>query len=128
MESVSKTFSCEACGASLGPDSGPCPECGARVRRIELKVSERLEFHDGLAGVLKDPALPSRKRDRIRFFSGDDRRHAQGDWVEKERVIDRNNNRYYDRVVDKATGEVIHQTEEPLSEHKGHGSDKGRSR
>lgn len=126
MESVSKTFSCEACGAALGPESGPCPECGARVRRIGLHIGDQLELHDGLVGVLKDPALPSRKRDRIRFFSGADRRHAQGDWVAKERVIDRNNNRYYERVVDKATGAVIHHTEEPLSAHKGHGSDKGR--
>jgi hypothetical protein len=83
-----------------------------------------LEMHSSISGVAKDPARPKKKRDRVRFFSGDQLRGSKGDWVEKERVIDRNNNRYTEVVKDKATGEILHQTEEPLSEHRGHGSDK----
>ena len=41
-----------------------------------------------------------------------------------ERCIDKDNNHYKEIVVDPETGEIIHQCEEPLSEHRGHGSDK----
>lgn len=40
-----------------------------------------------------------------------------------DRVYDRTGDRYKEKVVDCQTGEVIHQTEERLTDHKGHGSD-----
>ena len=42
-----------------------------------------------------------------------------------ERVIDRDNDRYFERVVEEGPGRVLHETDHPLSEHKGHGSDRG---
>lgn len=44
--------------------------------------------------------------------------------VRHERLIDRQNNRYFEKVVARETGEVVHQCDEALSDHKGHGSDK----
>jgi len=44
--------------------------------------------------------------------------------MDKERVIDRDNDVYKEKVVDPKTGETIHHCEEKLSEHYGHGSDK----
>jgi hypothetical protein len=41
-----------------------------------------------------------------------------------DRVYDRVGDRYKEKVVDCETGEVIHKTEEKLTDHKGHGSDK----
>ena len=41
-----------------------------------------------------------------------------------DRVYDRDNDRYKEKVVDCKTGELIHEDEEKLSEHRGHGSDK----
>ena len=41
-------------------------------------------------------------------------------WIERE--IDRIANEYYERIVDKETGEVVREVHEPLTEHRGHGS------
>ena len=74
--------------------------------------------------MAKDPSQSGKRRDRVEFFTGDQVRKTTGDWVEKERLIDRNNDRYLEVVKEKATGRIIHRTEERLSEHKGRGSAK----
>lgn len=58
------------------------------------------------------------------MFAGDDLRVSKGDYVEKLRVIDKDNDVYIEKIVDKTTKQVIHSNEEPLSEHFGHGSAK----
>jgi len=45
-------------------------------------------------------------------------------WMRLERVIDRENDHYKEVVTDPTTGDVIHQCDEPLSKHQGHGSAK----
>ncbi|MGC1133561.1 MAG: hypothetical protein WA941_12120 [Nitrososphaeraceae archaeon] len=42
--------------------------------------------------------------------------------VRRRMRVDRDNNRYTEEVEDKETGEIIHSVDEPLSEHRGHGS------
>ncbi len=49
---------------------------------------------------------------------------STGRLVEKSRLIDRGSDRYVEHVVDDTTRETIHCSEEPLSEHQGHGSAK----
>ena len=49
---------------------------------------------------------------------------STGRVVEKSRLIDRENDRYVEHVVDDTNRETIHRSEEPLSEHQGHGSAK----
>jgi len=44
--------------------------------------------------------------------------------VHVERIIDRENDRYFERVTDYETGEVIRECEEPLSKHVGRGNAK----
>jgi hypothetical protein len=39
-----------------------------------------------------------------------------------DRVIDREHDIYKEVVTDSKTGEIIHQCEEPLSKHQGHGN------
>ena len=56
---------------------------------------------------------------------GSDERRSKVDYVHKEREIDRDNDRYRERVVDEE-GVVLHDVEEPLSLHFGHGSAKVR--
>lgn len=50
--------------------------------------------------------------------------HDRQKWVHREKTEDRRNNRYTETVMDPDTGEIIHQTDEPLTEHRGHGSAK----
>lgn len=44
--------------------------------------------------------------------------------MSKEREIDHDNDRYRELVVEEGTGIVLHEVEESLSEHFGHGSAK----
>jgi hypothetical protein len=44
--------------------------------------------------------------------------------MDKYRRIDRDNDRYDEVVIDPETGEIVHESHEPLSEHWGHGSAK----
>jgi len=53
---------------------------------------------------------------------GDPFSHGTGRWVKKERRIDRASDRYVERVTDPVTGEIVHECDELLSEHRGHGS------
>lgn len=132
MSDQTITVKCAECGLDLPSDQSgsqcraPCPRCGSSKQHIELNIAENLpiEIHDSVRGRLKDPSLPAKKNPRIDFFQGDDLRKADGRWMEKERVIDRDKNLYREVVVDPKTGEVVHRNEEPLSDHFGHGSDK----
>jgi hypothetical protein len=49
---------------------------------------------------------------------------VKGHLMRKERIFDRKNNRYRELVVNSDTGEVVRDVEQPLSEHRGHGSAK----
>ena len=44
--------------------------------------------------------------------------------MKKERLIDRAKDHYKEVVTDPDTGSVVHQCDEPLSQHRGHGSAK----
>jgi len=55
---------------------------------------------------------------------GDDFTQATGKYNKKVRIIDRKNDRYYERVTNSETGEVMHLRDEKLSEHFGRGSAK----
>jgi hypothetical protein len=49
---------------------------------------------------------------------------VSGRLMKKERVFDRQNNIYTERVVDSDTDEIVRDVQEPLSDHTGHGSAK----
>jgi hypothetical protein len=55
---------------------------------------------------------------------GDDLHRKSGKWMHKIRVIDHENDHYKEVVTDPESGEVVHCQEEPLSQHRGHGSEK----
>jgi len=42
--------------------------------------------------------------------------------MHKERIIDREKDLYFEKVKDKETGQVVHECDEPLGEHRWHGS------
>jgi hypothetical protein len=53
-------------------------------------------------------------------------RKSDSKWMKKHRVIDRNEDRYFEEVIDPETGEVVPRCEESLSSHRGHGSAKNK--
>lgn len=131
-DDMATTLTCATCGADLPAEhagqsaDAPCPTCGSVKKNIRLDFVDNVGFevHDSLCGKLKDPNLPSKKNPRVDFFSGYDLRKSDGKWMQKERVLDKDNDHYKEIVIDPKTGEVIHHNEEPLSKYFGHGSAK----
>jgi len=93
-----------------------CPRCNSPSKLISIDVIDKLEM------PIRDTNYNSKKNPRHEFFEGDDLRKSDGKWMKKRRVIDKNNDSYFEEVIDPETGEVIHKCEEALSEHFGHGS------
>ena len=123
--------SCANCGKILDTSAdtfdsrAPCPNCRETRRVVSAHIIESVTVRDGVAvkgfragetkAFVEDKGMPS--------YS-----YTLGKLVFHERVIDRENNRYFERVTDYETGGVIHIHEEPLSEHRGHGSAKQTSK
>ncbi|MBN9547240.1 MAG: hypothetical protein J0I19_17375 [Alphaproteobacteria bacterium] len=95
-----------------------CKGCGAKVPAI----SERGNVMSGSAW---DPTKSKSKgllfKQRLAFGVQHNRSRLP---IRHERLIDKHNNRYVEKVTARNSGEIIHECDEPLSDHKGHGSDK----
>lgn len=67
---------------------------------------------------------PAKSKPIYESVSGDDLHRTSGKWNRLEREIDRDDDRYRERIVDGETGEIIRQVDEPLTSHTGRGSAK----
>jgi hypothetical protein len=132
--SLSKEFtmsvSCGACGAPRdedldGPDgaSAPCLQCGSTARAFDVHQTEGILASDCRKRHTKW-CRSGRSRPYKEEIDGDDLQCSTGRWMLLTRTIDRANDWYSEKVVDPRTGEVVHQCEEPLSAHRGHGAAK----
>lgn len=118
---------CKKCKQSIADDTHAveqCPFCGADELEVILTLSDKIEFHENVRG--KANKIPGKSKSFSEFQAGEELSVSRGYWVEKTRRIDRENNLYHEKVVDPKTGEVIHECNEPLTKHFGHGSDKQR--
>ncbi len=118
---------CGGCNAVLDETSQqierePCPYCGSSLRHFKLSFSDEIQIKEQVGLKVKDPTQTGKKKIRIEQLVGDDLHKRSGKWFKKERVIDRENDRYFEEVVDPDTGEVLHHCDEPLSQHHDHGS------
>jgi hypothetical protein len=118
---------CQACNEQLTPSSDgakePCPKCGSTLRAYRLKC-EPGAYGTYLGMVCLEHQRPDEKRPAREVLVGDDVQRSTGEWMEKARVIDRDADHYFERVVDARTGKVVHECDEELSKHRGHGSAK----
>ena len=124
--------SCGNCRAELPddlPDQAriPCPNCGATSRYYFEPLADGLLAYDGHRVKLKRPSLPSAKKLRADTYSGVEPSHKYGKLVRVHRTIDKDIDRYIEKVIDMQTGEILHECDEPLSEHINHGTAKPRS-
>ncbi len=120
---------CGNCYISLEDDTYkveriPCPQCGSLVRQVEINVYDEGTAHEKIRLTAKRPGI---KRPIKEVISGDEFQISRKKWSLLERVFDRENDNYYEKVVDIETGEVYHECNEPLSEHLNHGSAKKKS-
>jgi hypothetical protein len=84
-------------------------------------VEDSLEFHGSLAYKTK---RQGKGKPLTEGKTGDDLHRISGKWMRLERIIDRARDWYKKLVTDPETGKVGHYCEEPLSQHRGHGSAK----
>jgi len=95
-------------------------------RALKIDVADEIKIKELRKRKFKDPAR--RKKDRIRSEQtvGDDYYRDLGTWSKRNMIVDRDNNKYFEEIID-STGKVIRRIEEPLDQHQGHGSAKHRS-
>jgi hypothetical protein len=99
----------------------PCSVCGSTRRIHNISITETLVIRDEYRQKAKHPG---QKKPYIEDISGSDYSRDRGKHVHLQRIIDRDNDYYFEKITDYETGEVIHHCEEPLSQHQGHGDAK----
>jgi len=119
---MSMKIECEECKAILTDAINVCHICGGKLKVIKLKFNDSVGIYDGFR--LKKKQGTGKRKVRLDSFSGYERSN-DGNLVYKERIIDQDENRYYEKVVD-GEGNVIRECDEKLTEHKGRGSAKNK--
>ena len=128
MSVESQTVRCGNCGIELDESSSTppddrtgCPSCGSMSRHFSVSISETVTVRSmlGLKGRHATGGRPF-----IEQKVCDDLHRKSDRWMRLERVIDRAKNWYRELVTDRETGKVVHQCDEPLSDHRGHGTAK----
>lgn len=127
MANTGETTECADCGAPIATEAGqmdmrrPCDVGGGTRRAHSVSIMEPLVAKDGYGLKAK---RPSQKKPYVEDMSMPEYSRSRGKHVHKERVIDRDNDQYLEKITDYETGEVVHHCEEPLSQHQGHGDAK----
>jgi DNA-directed RNA polymerase subunit RPC12/RpoP len=119
---------CAACKAPIDTSQDTpgkraiCPKCGSTKRSHDVSISIR--GASARVGMGLKVTRPGQKKPHVEVKSGARHSHKLGKLVDHERLIDRANDRYFEKVTDYESREVIYHAEEPLSKHHGHGSAK----
>ena len=124
-------ITCKGCGHKFdekmeNAEQAPCPHCPSTARNVSVAITEEVAFtvYDSMRAKNRRKDLPSKDKLRTDIIAGFELHRKTGKWYKKDRVIDRDNDYYLERIVDPETGEVIRECEEKLSEHQGRGSAK----
>ena len=120
---------CAGCGKRLAQAltlaeaevTSPCPACGSTARSIFASVTESVVLRDGVGMKAR---RVGQKKPFVESISMPSHSRTLDKLVHHERLIDRDNNLYHEKVTEYESGNTIHEQQEPLSEHAGHGSDK----
>jgi hypothetical protein len=121
------TVSCSGCGTSMPEpsrieDQEPCPTCGPTARTFAVTLADSAQAHDSLATKARHGDIGKVKPHR-EAFTGFDYHRDTKQWRQGSRVVDRERDRYTERILD-AAGNVIRDVDEPLSQHRSHGAAK----
>jgi uncharacterized protein YdaT len=104
-------------------ESMPCPSCKANDWNHDVPEEEKADLRKKVK--LKERKVEGEKPYRI-TYSGEELHRKTNKWHHIERIVDRKNDVYHEKITDIETGEVIRDEWEPLSKHIGHGDDKKR--
>lgn len=102
-----------------------CPSCGSVKRAFFVDIlDEAVIMHEQIAMKARRPNSKGKQEIRLETKVGDDLYRKTGKWYKLKRIIDREHDKYFEEIIDPATGNVVRRYEELLSKHLGHGSDK----
>ncbi|WP_147310660.1 hypothetical protein [Cupriavidus taiwanensis] len=89
-----------------------------------MRIADSVTAHDFLDLKHKDPSRRSKDKLRTHIIAGREIAKSTDRWMDKVRIIDKNNDYYREHVTDRESGEVFRDVEEPLSRHFGRGTAK----
>lgn len=119
---------CKECGfqfqRNTSEKNNTCPQCGSNKIMFKLCLIETETEHELIKLKTKDDRFPSKKKMRKERTIGESQRKTDGKWMDLERFIDKDNDKYKKTIVDPETNKVVYHCEEPLSEHINRGSAK----
>lgn len=122
---VFQGVACANCALGLPDEFGriddrpECPRCRALARLFSISISETLTLHSSLAWKAKHGG---RGKPFHEGKVGDEQHRDSGEWRRLARSIDREGDRYRERIT-RPNGEIIiRDVDEPLREHRGHES------
>jgi hypothetical protein len=108
---------CERCGAELKESDKECPKCGSTKKMFAVIVGGTLTPRGSLRVRHKVKGFGKFAKEIIQgWFPSKNSKLSQG--VEKERIVDKKNDKYDEIVRDARTGQIMHETHKPLSQHK----------
>lgn len=113
---------CDSCGTELNELNIICPNCGHDKQILHINIEDSVEVYDFFELKGKNDSYNGKRKLRLHHIEGHELSY-NGAFVYKLRIIDKDRDYYIERVRDKA-GNIIHECEEKLSEHIGHGSAK----
>jgi len=116
-------ITCADCKSVLPNEKDECKKCGSNKKDIKLYFKKEIDIRGCYNFKVKDKTRNSKKNPVLNVFRGDEICKSTGEWVNKERVIDKKNNRYYEHV-ETFDGKELRHCDEKLTDHLGHGSAK----
>lgn len=133
MNQQNLQIKCTKCGKTYEAESYKgikCQFCGAPLKMVAV-VKDEIDVEGMIDTVFIDAIDKEngkKKRDYkvVEGMYGAEYCESRDKCIHKERLIDRVNDKYYEKVVDPDNNEVMRYCEESLTEHYGHGSDRSR--
>lgn len=99
----------------------PSPSCGATPIVVALELKSHVEIRSLIEVKARHAG---RGRPSIEGRTGASLHRETDTWSQISRVIDRDGDRYTERIADH-TGVIVRDVDASLSDHRGHGSDVG---
>ena len=128
-ETPNRTVQCSGCGTPLQEptrieDREPCPTCGSLARTVNASFTDTVQARERLNLKARHGDVGEVKPYREQI-NGDELHRDSGEWHRVSRVVDREDDRYTERITDEA-GNVVREVDEPLSDHRDRGAAKRR--
>jgi hypothetical protein len=128
---VTHSVECKECGTALdaaAPSGSPCPSCGCTARHHKVAASVVVKATAEISLGLRSKSAATCKgssgtrrhvRERYLYVG----RSADGVRRRAHRTFDRDNDVYEEVVMEEETGWLVRYLSEPLSAHRGRGTE-----